>query len=766
MTGATQTAFSGTKEQQELAARAFDVIRRKYPLYAVNAPMKMTLPAIVEALVKQGGPLAGSKPAELTPRLEAALRANSDVFAEGEGQEFITTKAGHSPHSGGARNTHTFKQRFNTDATVLDPEKAEEYRSQLFSQSSTHAEKTAQVDEEEEEMSAARSLIRPAYPPLPTTPYSRSAEKPTLIPQAQIVREMPEPPVEAPEVVQPAPTGTTAGTMAAPAVPTTPHRAGEQAATQAQGGEAAKPAPQQPAEPAVAAPASPAKAGAKVEEGQAAATTAKPTPAATAQAKAVEGKEEKPQEKAEQVEQAAPTPAPAAPVAQTPVAQTPVAQTPVVQPAPTKVVTPAPAPVAPARPAPPPVPVVTGPVEVSIPFGGASVTVDLNQPVDTIMENREAVVALSAMVSAAVEGDTRLIHFGSDIFAEEVTERFSKGDYRRIKEYLDEPETGGVASDRDIIADVLGRRVEDPSYERLRFSLDYRLLKEKKDFEFAGIDSDRLWINANSTPVPPPATRKPAEIGQDYRYLEDPAVVAAEQEELDAHPYGGGPLEYSLTYYEYEYGVLPYDLRFKQVFPGQVFDDQRASLLRFEGPQLYGSLLAELRYPTGNRGGFIMGLSELFTDHMIAGAKFTITPTDRGEDVFEIHFNRVEEVEDNLLQLDERKGRWVFRPVQYAVGTDPNMLLTQEKFGKLHNQMKLEESDRRKLDVVIANAFEAIGESNDGKLWAILDDLYPVVNLERPVSRAWLSVLLSGAYPQFYADESTAGAYFYDANLK
>jgi hypothetical protein len=220
MTGATQTAFSGTKEQQELAARVFDVIRRKYPLYAVNAPMKMALPAIVEALVKPGGPLAGSKAVDLAPQVEAALLANSDVFAEGDAGEFITTKAGRSPHSSGARNTHTFKQRFNAEATVLDPEKAEEYRSQLFTQSTTHAEKTAQVEEEDEETARAHSLIRPAYPPLPTTPYSRSAEKPTLIPQAQIVREMPEPPVAVPEVPQPAATPTAA--TPAPVTPATP----------------------------------------------------------------------------------------------------------------------------------------------------------------------------------------------------------------------------------------------------------------------------------------------------------------------------------------------------------------------------------------------------------------------------------------------------------------------------------------------------------------------------------------------------------------
>jgi hypothetical protein len=390
------------------------------------------------------------------------------------------------------------------------------------------------------------------------------------------------------------------------------------------------------------------------------------------------------------------------------------------------------------------------------------VTFDLRDSVDEILLDENVAGVLAGMMGSLVENDTRLIRFGSDIFPEEATERFSKGDYRRIKEYLDEPETGGVASDRDIIADVLGRRIEDPAYDRLRFSLNYRLLKEKKDFEFVGIDSDRLWVNAGASPVLPPTTRKPAEIGQDYRFLEDAVVIEAEAEDEAANPYDGGPIVYSLTYYEYEHGVLPYDRRFKRVFPGAIFEDQRASLLRFEVPQLYGSLLAELRYPTGNRGGFIMGLSELFTDHLIPGASFSIVPTDRGEDVFEIHFTRAEEQEANLLHLDERKGRWVFRPVQFAVGTDSSALLTQEKFGKLHNHKKLEDAERRKPDLIIANAFEAIGEENDGKLWAIFDDLLPVVNLDRPMSRSWLRALLTGPYPAFYPDVTTEGAYFYD----
>lgn len=779
MTGAVQVAFHGTKDEQELAARAFDAIKRKYPLYAVNAPMKMTLSAIVENLTKAGAPFAGSKQADLGPRLEAALRANPEIFTDMGNGEFATTKGGHAPTSGGAANAHTFKERLNLGATQLDATKAEEYRNQLQSQSSSRAEKNALLEDVEVEEAPVKSVVGPAYPPLPTTPYSRSTERPTLIPQAQIVREQPpeppEPAVEAPVTPAAPPTPrigdlisteappTAATSAAVPTTPVTPATSGAVPATPTTtptapttlatpATQAAKPAtrpeeetPARRAEaqpqPQVPAPTAGATAAKPVETG--ADTPAAATPREQAAAK--------PTAPSTQAQPSTPTPTSTAPTTPT---------TPVTPAAP-------PTPVArPAVPTAPAAPVITGPVEVTFASPDGAVTVDLNQPLDDILLDESLVSVLAGMINTMVENDSRLIRFGADIFPEEATDRFSKGDFRRIKEYLEEPETGGVASDRDIIADVLGRRIEDPLYERLRFSLDYRLLKEKKDFEFVGVDSDRLWVNANASPVLLPTTRKPAEIGQDYRYLEDPAIIEFEQEDENSSTYRGGPLEYSLSYYEYEHGVLPYDMRFKRIFPGAVFEDQRASLLRFEVPQLFGSLLAELRYPTGNRGGFIMGLNELFTDHLVPGAKFTITPTDRGEDVFEIHFTRAEEEEANLLQLDERKGRWVFRPVQFAVGTDPAALLTQEKFGKLHNHKKLEDADRRKADVIVANAFEAVGETNDGKLWAILEDLYPVVNLDRPMSRSWLRATLSGAHPFFYPDETTEGAYFYDASKR
>jgi hypothetical protein len=161
-----------------------------------------------------------------------------------------------------------------------------------------------------------------------------------------------------------------------------------------------------------------------------------------------------------------------------------------------------------------------------------------------------------------------------------------------------------------------------------------------------------------------------------------------------------------------------------------------------------------------------MGLADFFAEHMVPGALFTILPTDRADNIFEMQFVRPKEQELEILQYDDRRNRYIFRPVSFAVDTDPALLLTQERFGKLHNHKKLEEAERKRPDTVIVNAFEIAGEESEGKQWAILDDIYAVVNIERPMSKSWLKTLLSGAYPFFYADENTEGAYFYDASKR
>ncbi|MFL5734854.1 MAG: hypothetical protein ACJ78Q_16985 [Chloroflexia bacterium] len=727
----TQLAFEGTKDEQKLAAHAFEAMKRKGILFGAHAPIRMSVDNIVAALTKTGGAMAGTAAAQLKPKVEAALLKNPEVFAREESGEFVTTKAGRVFRTESSQNEHTFKDRLNTEAVSLDPEAAKEYAESLVNRAAARAERTAIVDN----FADMRTMSSMA-PPLPHGPQI-NFDSATVIPQ-HLIPQPPPAEVEEPEE---------------PRIP--PARPGSETVISA--AEAALRMPQRP-------PAAPAPAP-RPQEAPEAAPAPRPEPATTAPATPapVPGLEPQP---VAQAQPAAAPPAPApAPVTPEPVsAPQPVTQPAAQAPAPAPAPTPAPARPAPVEPPKPAAPVVTGPVEMRVTTDDGQITFDLRDSVDDLMANEPLAGALTQLFDAIVQEDSRLVRFGSEVFPEEAVERFSKGDFRRIKDFLDEPETGGVASDRDFMDYVFNRRPEHPDYERVRFSLDYRLLKEKKDFEFVGTDTNRLWMNAGAVPVAAPK-RKPAEIGQDYRFLEDPAIVSVEEED-EVTTGEIGPLEVSLTYYEYENGVLPYDRRAKRIFQGPVLEDQRASLLQFEIPQLYTSVLAELRYPTGNRGGYIMGLADFFAEHMVPGARFTITPTDRADNIFEIQFIRTEEEEANLLQFDDRRSRYLFRPVSFSVETNPSMLLGQDKFGKLHNQKKLDEAERKRPDVVISNAFEAIGDQSDDKYWAILDDVYPVVNIERPISRSWLKTMLSGAYPFFYPDETTEGAYVYDPSKK
>ena len=129
-----------------------------------------------------------------------------------------------------------------------------------------------------------------------------------------------------------------------------------------------------------------------------------------------------------------------------------------------------------------------------------------NGSLDEILAEHGA--TLEAMLASGLREDFRFASFGDDWYAEEHVERFSKGDFRRIKDYL--IETQEALSDRTFLSDILNRRETDPDYERLRFSLNYRMLREKKDFEFVGVPGDRLWIVAGASPVSVPK-RKPSE---------------------------------------------------------------------------------------------------------------------------------------------------------------------------------------------------------------------------------------------------------------
>src|SRR5436309_2519880 len=127
----TQIAFVGTKDEQKVAALAFEAMKRKGMLFGANAPIRMSADNIAQALTKPGGPMAGTKTETLRSKIEAALSKNEAVFARADNGEFVTTKAGHAYRIESTQNTHTFKDRLNTEASTLDAEAAKEYADSL-----------------------------------------------------------------------------------------------------------------------------------------------------------------------------------------------------------------------------------------------------------------------------------------------------------------------------------------------------------------------------------------------------------------------------------------------------------------------------------------------------------------------------------------------------------------------------------------------------------------------------------------------------------
>ncbi len=372
----------------------------------------------------------------------------------------------------------------------------------------------------------------------------------------------------------------------------------------------------------------------------------------------------------------------------------------------------------------------------------------------------EEVVADAADVSTpagaleqALTSDPRFVAFGSEYYLRDLLESYGRNDTRRVMEYI--RERGEPLSDVDVLLDLYGKRRTDPGFAATCFSLNAHLATEK-DFEFVGTTERRLW-SVDGLPTIGSEKRKATDIGQDYRVLLDYPSVVDEAYGASAEEY----VEHILTYYEYEYGVLPLDGELAQFFPQQYTRGQRAAVVTFEAPQHYLTFNVEIRFPTGNRGGFLSGFSTFFHENLIPGALFTI---ERGDTVgtYRIQYLQVSAQERKLLQVDEKKGKFAFKAVTFYCATAPNMVLTEQRLPRLAQMKPLDARNRRVLPKVIGAAFERIGENvgdaSAPRYLAEFDDLYAVANIERPTSTEALRAILTSGSGGFSEED---GLYYY-----
>jgi hypothetical protein len=125
---------------------------------------------------------------------------------------------------------------------------------------------------------------------------------------------------------------------------------------------------------------------------------------------------------------------------------------------------------------------------------------------------------LAAAITDRLRADPRVANFGDKWMLEDRVPRFSRGDLRRMKEYIQEQEQ--PLTDDVLVLDVLGVRPNSPDFDMTRYAVNYRLSREHRDFEFLGTNYKRFW-STSSLPQIGTTRRKPNELGTDYRYLLD-----------------------------------------------------------------------------------------------------------------------------------------------------------------------------------------------------------------------------------------------------
>lgn len=369
--------------------------------------------------------------------------------------------------------------------------------------------------------------------------------------------------------------------------------------------------------------------------------------------------------------------------------------------------------------------------EVAIVEAARTITVPASpEPATDVSQASDA--ELESALIDRLGSDGQVAMFAGQWMLEDRVPRFSKGELRKLKDYIAEQEQ--PLTDEVLIQDVLDVRPRSADFELMRFALNYRLSKEHRDFEFVGTSGQRFWSTSALAPIGT-SLRKPNEIGTDYRNLIDEAPEAPEYRSRKE-------VSHVLTFYEFSLGLLPYDGEIQELLAPPVMPSQRTAVLTFECPQVYTTYLVELRYPTPNRGGFIVGLDDFYNENLVPGALISIRATEN-DGHFIVEYASAPSQSQRLLELDDRKLRYVFRPTSFACGVIEEFLLTETLWSSLNGEKPLDDKARRRPEAVVAATFERLGRQFEGGGYtATFSQLLSGVNIERPFSEGHLRSIL------------------------
>lgn len=348
---------------------------------------------------------------------------------------------------------------------------------------------------------------------------------------------------------------------------------------------------------------------------------------------------------------------------------------------------------------------------------------------------------LAATIVDQLGSDSRAANFGDLWMPEDRVPRFSRGDLRRLKDYIQEQDQPLV--DSMLVQDILGGRPGTPDFDVMRFAVNFRLSREHREFDFVGTNDQRFW-STSSLPQIGTTRRKPNEIGTDYRFLLEETPDEVSHRSVSS-------VDHVVTFYEYYHGLLPYDADMQALLPAPLLADQRSAVLTFEMPQSYTTYLVDVRYPAPNRGGYILGLDDFYAENLVPGALISISATEN-DGHYRVEYLPSDGQNARLLELDERRAaRYVFRPTSFSCGVEQSVLLTEERFPRFASAKPLDDRQRRRPETVLAETFERIGDTQDAPGYsATLVDLMAAANIERPFSEQLIRSTLendeSGAF--------------------
>jgi hypothetical protein len=374
---------------------------------------------------------------------------------------------------------------------------------------------------------------------------------------------------------------------------------------------------------------------------------------------------------------------------------------------------------------------------VTLPQG---ITIDVALSLDHIMGlHGEAIISA---LRSSIEKDPikRFAVFGSHVADEHEVRSFSKNEIRQITEYIENEQQVPVL-DSDILVNVLRVNPRAVDYERQRFALNYRLLK---DLEFVGVAGANLWATRKLLDKIGANKRiKAADMAAFVNHLEegfDDSLTVTPAATIQQR----GTVEHKLTFFEWEYGILPFNDALEAILPTPVINRQGNAVLTFEMAQhAHYAISVNVRFPAGTRGGWLQGFDELFREWFVPGAAIIISRTNQ-PNVLTIGYQEVDDRIEQLLFIDDskKKSKYAFAEMRVTSTVDEDLLPTQANVGRIRKIKFFEISERKNIHTLLENIFMGFGEEVGSKQDPIyrlsFEQLFAVMSVYRTVTRKYL----------------------------